>query len=890
MTSQPPLPTGQVTFLFTDIEGSTRLLEALGTGFDAVLERHHAIMRSAVAGHGGTVVGTEGDAFFAVFKAPDAAVRAAAAAQQALAAGEWPEGHVVRVRMGMHTGEGRLGGDNYVGLDVHRAARIAAAAHGGQVLASSATARAAEAAGSDGLEFVTLGEHRLKDLSRPEQLYQLRGDGLIATFPPPRTLSAVPNNLPSQVTSFVGRTAEVAAIRGLFRDGARLVTLLGPGGTGKTRLALQVGAELIDRYRDGVTLVDLAPILDASLVEAAIAEPLGVIDAPGRPLGDRLLDLLRERELLLVLDNFEQVVDAAPVVSRILHGAPRVSALVTSRAPLRVSGERELEVAPLHVPTPGPDLSPARAAASEAVALFVERAAAVRSGFELNADNAADVVEICRRLDGIPLAIELAAARIRLFAPSAILARLDRDSGLLAGGARDLPERQRTLRATIAWSHDLLEAPARRAFARFSVFAGGATFDACEAVCGPDEELGAPVLDAIGELVDQSLLRRVEQDEEPRLAILGIVRAFAEDQLGPDDAASVREHHAQWYLRLAEAAEPELLGTDQRAWLDRLSLEHDNLRAALDWCVDTGDPELTARLGAALWRYWQMRGHLVEGRDRIARALELPDLEQHPEAHARLLTAAGGIAYWLGDADGSGTAYREAGRLVDDATDPRLRAEVLTNQAMALDGEIPTAGTPEFETFMADRLRMLDEALGIARAAGDRRGETTALWSIGTALEWVGDAEGSQRSLRASAASAERSGDLFHATWATSMLASVALGAHDLAAAGSLARDALRSFALVGDLTGIMLNLPAVAQVLEAQGDVAGAMRLYGAAATFARHHDSQYLAMERNIRGQVDPAEVAAGDPVAGAAYRAGEAMSLDDAIAFALGDTPPG
>ena len=890
MASQQSLPTGQVTFLFTDIEGSTRLLESLGTGFDTVLERHHALMRAAVAGEGGTIVGTEGDAFFAVFETPDAAVRAAAAAQRALSSAKWPDGHPVRVRMGLHTGEGRLGGDNYVGLDVHRAARIAAAAHGGQVLVSSATARASDHVASDGLEFVALGEHRLKDLSRAEHLYQLRGADLAASFPPPRTLSAVPNNLPSQVTSFVGRAAEVAEVRSLFRDGARLVTLVGPGGTGKTRLALQAAAELIDRYRDGVTFVDLSPILDASLVEAAIAEPLGVIDAPDRPLGDRLLHLLQERELLLVLDNFEQVVDAAPVVSRILQGAPRVSTLVTSRSPLRISGEREVEVSPLSIPAHDADVPLATVAGSEAVALFVERAAAVRNGFELNDGNVASVVEICRRLDGIPLAIELAAARVRLLPPSAILSRLERDTALLTGGARDLPERQRTLRATIAWSYELLEPPARLAFARFSAFAGGATFDASEQVCGPDEELGAPVIDAIANLVEQSLVRQTEQDGEPRLAMLGTIRAFAGEQLTATDAAPVRERHARWCLELAEEAAPELLGSNQRAWMDRLTLDHDNLRTAFDWAIESGEAESAARLGAALWRFWQMRGHLVEGRDRIARALNLPELAQHREAHARLLDAAGGIAYWLGDADGAASAYRRASELIDETSDPRLRVEVMTSVAMSLGSELPTAGSPEFQAFMLERRGMLEEALAIARAAGDTRAEATALWSIGTALEWFGDPEQSRQYLRESAEAAQRCDDLFHSTWATSMLASVALAARDLDEAGSKAREALRRFDLVGDLTGIMLNLAAIAQVLEERGDVAAAMRLHGASASFARHNGSRYLAMERGMRGQADPAEIAAADPVAGEAYRAGEEMTLEDAITFALDEAPAG
>jgi predicted ATPase/class 3 adenylate cyclase len=882
------LPTGRVTFLFTDIEGSTRLLESLGDRYVGVLERHHSLMRASVTDQGGIVVGTEGDAFFAVFRSAEAAVRAAAAAQRALAAAEWPADHPVRVRMGLHTGEGTLGGDDYVGLDVHRAARIAAAAHGGQVLVSRATVEAVGDHPGDELALRSLGEHRLKDLSRAEHLHQLCGPGLQPTFPPPRTLSAVPNNLPVELTSFVGRTEELARIRELLREGARLVTLLGPGGTGKTRLALQVAGDLVDRYRDGVTFVDLSALRDPSLVPAAIAEPLGIIDAPGRSIEDRIVDHLRDREALLVIDNFEQVIDAAPVVAGIVRGAPRVVVLVTSRAPLRLSGERELSVEPL--PLPDPSAPPGRLAANDAVALFVERAAAVRPGFALDAENAGSIARICERLDGMPLAIELAAARTRLLTPKAILTRLDRVLEVLSAGARDLPERQRTLAATIAWSHDLLEPAARRVFARFSVFEGGASLEAAERVCGPDDELDRPVLDALSELVDQSLLRQVEAEAEPRLTMLGTIRAYAAEQLAPEDAGPVADRHAQLFVELAETAAPELLGVERRTWLDRLTLEHDNLRAAFDRGIHMGATEPTARLAAALWRFWQMRGHLVEGRDRLTEALELPDLEAHPDAHARLLTAMGGIDYWLGDATGSGQAYRRAFELVDGTTDPPLRVEVLTNAAMTIDEEASMAfGTPAHQKLFGERRAMLDEALDLARRSGDQRGEATVLWSIGLMHEWTGDLAEARRSLADSAAVARRCGDHFHSSWAVSMLASVALAEGDLEAARDLAREGLREFALVGDLSGIMLSLAAIAGIEEARGDSVAAMRLHGAAAAFAEQNGSRYLSMERDMRGQDDPAERARADPIAREAFEAGRAMSLDEAVALALGDDPP-
>jgi class 3 adenylate cyclase len=485
MTAQESLPSGTVTFLFTDIEGSTRLVQQFSERYPALLQAHRDIIRSAVGAEDGREFGAEGDAVFIAFASPAHAVAAATAAQRALAASAWREGAVIRVRMGLHSGEATLAGGNYVGLDVHRVARITAAGHGGQILLSRATAALVEANLPPGVLLRNLGEHRLKDLAHAESLYQLVVPELPSDFPALKTLDAIPNNLPIQLTSFIGRERDVAETRDLLLDGARLLTLTGPGGTGKTRLSLQLAAEVSDHFQAGAYFVPLAPVTDPSLVASTIAQSLALQESGGRPIQERLAEYVHDKELLLVLDNFEQVLTAAPLVVELLRAGPRLKIVVSSRAPLHVSGEHEYPVQPLGLPDPQHLPSLDALSQFEAVRLFIERAMAVKPDFAVTNENAPAVAEICARLDGLPLAIELAAARIKLLPAQAILARLGDRLGLLSGGSRDLPARQQTLRGAIAWSHDLLDDGGRRLFARLAVFVGGARLGEAEAVSGP---------------------------------------------------------------------------------------------------------------------------------------------------------------------------------------------------------------------------------------------------------------------------------------------------------------------------------------------------------------------------------------------------------------------
>ncbi|HUG38092.1 MAG TPA: AAA family ATPase, partial [Candidatus Limnocylindrales bacterium] len=567
-----------------------------------------------------------------------------AEAQRALAAHPWPDGADLRVRMGLHTGEPTPSGGGYVGLDLHRAARICAAGHGGQVLLSDAIRGLAGRAVPDGVGLRDLGEHRLKDLQHPEHLFQLLIPGLPSEFPPLRTLEARPHNLPLQATTLLGRAREVAAARErVLRDDVRLLTLTGPGGTGKTRLALQVAAELIDHFADGVFFVPLAPISDPGLVASTVALTLGIRDPGGRPVLENLREHLRDRQILLVLDNFEQILLAAPLVGELLAVCRGLKVLVTSRAPLELRGEQEFPVPPLALPDPKHPPPIEALGQYGAVALFIERATAIRPDFAVTNDNAPAVAEICVRLDGLPLAIELAAVWIRLLSPQAMLTRLERRLPLLTGGARDLPARQQTLRGAIAWSYDLLDEGERALFRRLAIFVGGCTLEAAEAVCNPEGDLGLDVLDGVASLVAKSLLRQEEGPEgEPRFGMLETIREYGLEQL---EADATRGRHAAFFLAFAEEAEPKLLGAEQVTWLQRLEAEHDNFRAVLGRSrVGEVAADVGLRLAGALQWYWRVRGLLGEGRGWAETMLALPGAAARTAARARALNAAARLA------------------------------------------------------------------------------------------------------------------------------------------------------------------------------------------------------------------------------------------------------
>jgi predicted ATPase/class 3 adenylate cyclase len=615
-------PSGTVTLLFTDIEGSTRLLQRSGDAYAGLLAEHRRLLREAFERRGGHVLESEGDAFFVAFSSANDAAAAAAEAQRALAEHDWPAEHEVRVRMGIHTGEPRPVDGGYVGLDVHQAARVMAAGHGGQVLVSEST----RALLGERLRLRDLGSHRLKDLSGAQRLFQLEIEGLPTEFPPLKTLDTRVTNLPTQPNAFIGRTRELADTEALLqREDVRLLTLIGTGGTGKTRLALQVAANVIDQFKHGVFFVSLAPVRDWELVTPTIARTLGLREQPGETVLETLTEYVRDRELLLVLDNFEQVLAAVPALAGLLSSAPRLRLLVTSRTPLRLRDERAYRVPQLDVPDLRRPAVAAEVAECESVRLFVERAQAAAVDFSVSDENVEAVAEICVRLDGLPLAIELAAPRVRTLTPPALLRRLDQGLTLLTGGAQDLDERQRTLRGTIEWSYDLLLAKEKTLFARLGVFVGGCRLEAAEAVCDPHGSFGSELLDGLDSLVEKSLLRqRVDSDGEPRFWMLETIREFAVELLeSSGEVGDACARHAAWTAEAAERLDVESRTGDHPAFLARVHDEYANVREAITWARKTRDGESLLRLATALWGFWSMRGYVAEGRRVLEDALEL---------------------------------------------------------------------------------------------------------------------------------------------------------------------------------------------------------------------------------------------------------------------------
>jgi predicted ATPase/class 3 adenylate cyclase len=725
----PALPTGIVTFLFTDIEGSTELVRALGERYPAVLARHTELLRGAVDGQGGAEFGTEGDALFAVFVSPAAAVRAAADAQRALGSERWPDDHPVRVRIGIHTGEGRLGGHDYVGIDVHRAARVASAGHGGQILISDATRALVEQALPDGVRLQDLGTYRLKGLAGPERIHQVTVEGLPASFPPLHSLELRPNNLPADLTSFIGRDRQIREISARLA-GTRLLTLTGPGGTGKTRLAIRVAEELIGDYRHGTWFVPLEALRDPELVPPAIATAVGVSLPADRPAIAALETWLAERELLLVLDNCEQVTAAGSSIARLLAAAPGLRVLATSRIPLHVRGEQEYPVPPLTTLPDGPALTAERLSQFEAVRLFIERAVAVKPEFQVTNANAPAVAQICARLDGLPLAIELAAARIKLLGPEQILVRMEQNLSLLSSTAQDLPERQRTLRGAVAWSHELLSRPDQTLFARLSIFRGGCTLESAETVCG-GEGLDGDVFDGVASLVDKSLLRSEEMGGETRLAMLETIREYARERLDEaGDFPGLARRHATLYFGWAGDAERALMGPEQLDWLDRMSRDHDNFRAAYERApqLDMLDEARTA--AGAMWRFWQLRGHFAEARAIFDRLLGQPG--GSAAARAKALLGAGGIAYWQRDYEAMARDYRESRRLYESVADERGMAEALYNECYVA---LLVEKDPQAARTLAER------SLELYERSGDHLGVSWVDRFLGILHSSLGDAE-----------------------------------------------------------------------------------------------------------------------------------------------------
>jgi predicted ATPase/class 3 adenylate cyclase len=879
--SRRRLPTGTVTFLFTDVEGSTRLLEAAADRWPALLADHDRLVRDAITAHGGTVVKTEGDGFFAAFPSAVDAVTAAADAQRALASHEWPEALAPKVRMGLHTGLGLLGGDDYIGLDVHRASRITATAHGGQVVLSRATAALVEHGLPDGIALHDLGSHQLRDLSQADRIFQLDIDGLDRTFAPLRSLEVVPNNLPAQVTHFVGRRRERARVRELL-ESSRVVTITGTGGTGKTRLALQVGAEIGGRFRDGVYFVDLAPVDDPDVVPSQVLRSLGEDSVAGnRPPRDALLDRMADREVLLILDNFEQVIGAASVVADLVTASPRSRFLVTSRGPLRIAAEQEMPLEPMALPDRH---DPVGATGSDAVALFVDRAMAVRPDFAVTPENVEAVSELVHGLDGLPLAIELVASRVRLLPVPEILARLD--PARPGTGTIDLPERQRTIEGAIAWSHDLLDPPVRELFARLGVFAGGADLEQIERVC---DDVDVDLLGGLAELVDQGLLRQVAAPGgAARFRTLQVIREVALLKLEASGSGeAIHRRHLEAYVDWAEEVAAHLLGEERSEWLDRFDADHDNVRTALDWAAVHGETDLAQRLAAASWRFWQSRGHLYEGRSRLETVVSLQGGE--PLHRARALEALGGVYWWQGEIDRCVAPYREALAIQRELGDPGEIANAIYNAAIGQSVAAVTSGVTE--EVRREVFGLYDEGEAIYRRLGDENGLGNIAFGRGLAVSDLDDdLSGALGLYYESIEHYRRAGNEFGMGWGMFEVAIFSARLDDLETAGEYLEQGLELFAPHRDVSAVVMFLSLAAALALASGDEERSARLAGAVRGLRNSSGAKIVDHEvTRIRGlSIDELDPTREDlaPL----YRSGMEMDLRQAVAYALGRDPTG
>src|ERR671911_1022995 len=830
------MPRGTVSFLFTDVENSSALWERNGAAMMPAMARHVSLLREAVTAHGGVLFKRVGDGTQSAFPTAPAALCAALAAQRALLGEPGPdELGPLRACMALHAGEAEPRGGDYLAAPLNRLARLLGMARGGQILLTEAVEQLAQDGLPPGVSLQELGELRLRDLKRAERVFVLVHPDLPRDIDLPVASDERTRHFPPSLTPFLGREEQISAIAELVAaPNVHLVTLTGPGGIGKTRLAIQVGERLASSFAGGAVFIDLSALRDPAQVLPAIGTALGLREVDAGSLVNQIHGYLAERETLLILDNFEHLLGSAGVVADLLGGSD-VELLVTSRAPLRVQGEHEYLVPALSLPHDSQRTNAAALAANEAVALFVDRAKAVRPDFELTDAIAPIVAEICARLDGLPLAIELAAARIKVLPPAALLSRLERRLPLLTGGRRDAPERQRTLRDTIAWSYDLLAEDECQLFRRLGVFVGGWTMEAAEAVANPDGELD--VLGGLTSLVEMSLVRLDETESEPRFRMLETIREYAVDRLidATEDAA-MRERHAAFYLAFAEAVEPELVRANPVEWLDRLDADGPNITAALSWILDQNRIEEGLRLSVAMRFFWLRRAPLGEGSRWLTAFLERPASGVSPRTQARAIAAAGSFNHWLGRLEETRRLYRDALALFREAGDLIGEARLLRNLAsVAIDLD-------EFD----EAESLLTESRVVADRSGNPRSVADVVGLCGTLAFAQGDYEQASARLKEASDRYRVLGDV------ASLMDATGDAGYMMALSGDAvgaAKFFAESLSLAVDLEArdrISWALLGAGNLAADRGDAARAVRLFAAAAAIQQ-------SMQEDIRPSVD-------------------------------------
>jgi predicted ATPase/class 3 adenylate cyclase/Tfp pilus assembly protein PilF len=909
------LPSGTVTFLFTDIEGSTKLAQEHPETWEALRARYHTILRSAIERQSGYVFQIIGDAFCAAFRTAGDALRAATKSQIDLYAENWGDARV-RVRMGVHTGKAEIQGDGqYHGyLAMSRVQRLVSAGHGGQVLISAATQELLLEDLPEDVSLRDLGERRLKDLIRPEHIYQLVIENLPADFPSLKTLEAYRHNLPAQMTTFIGREREIAEVKQAIKD-HRLVTLTGSGGTGKTRLSLQVAADLLDSFPDGVWFIELAPLTDPDHIPQTILMTLGVGQQPGKTVTQSLIDDIRERKLLLVLDNCEHLINAcAKLAEVLLNNAPGLRILASSREALGVRGELAWRVPSLSLPDikhlPGID----QVSQYEAVRLFIECATLAQPRFTVTNENAPAIAQICFRLDGIPLAIELAAARVRTLSVEQISTRLDDRFHLLTGGSRTALPRQQTLRALIDWSYNLLSEKEKILLRRLAVFVGGWSLEAAEAVCTEDGLETYEMLDLLTNLVDKSLVFMEDHSGLMRYRRLETIRQYSREKfLEAGETEAVRRRQAHWFLQYAAAAEPKLDGKDSKVWLEQLEIEHDNLRAALEWLLAT-DPNVALQLAAVLGRFWQIHDYFTEGRKTLRRAQEASQ-DGDARWRAKALRWEGLLSMGQGDYEIAKQCFHEGLDLAQKAEDKDTLASILNGfgivawyqgdfaqarryyeDGLALRRELGNKN--RIATILsnlgniavsqgdhAEAKRFLQESVETFRQLDDKDGLAVTLNNLGVAFEALGDYAAAYRCYRESLDLSRDLGSRLSTGYTLNSLAHLMLLQGDFVASQNYYRESLVILKEISEKRGWAYCFEGLAMAGIACGNVEWAVGLLAAAQALRESMGAPLTASERAEYDQAsNSARTKLDEAGFAAAWAQGRTMTIEQTMASAL------